>query len=112
MMLGRLFNPKDKGLLLTIVHDPTASRSPFVSLCRRPRSTATRSISCVEIPVNTERIDRLRVVLNDRAPARHWGARAQLNFAAFRSVLDGERGEGTFTRVERWPSNGCRNIPD
>jgi lysyl-tRNA synthetase, class II len=25
-----------------------------------------------------------------------------LNFAAFRSVLDGERGEGTFTRVERW----------
>jgi lysylphosphatidylglycerol synthetase-like protein (DUF2156 family) len=25
-----------------------------------------------------------------------------MNFAAFRSVLDGERGEGTFTRVERW----------
>jgi lysylphosphatidylglycerol synthetase-like protein (DUF2156 family) len=25
-----------------------------------------------------------------------------LNFSAFRSVLDGERGEGTFTRVERW----------
>jgi len=25
-----------------------------------------------------------------------------LNFAAFRSVLDGEAGEGTFTRVERW----------
>ena len=25
-----------------------------------------------------------------------------LNFAAFRSVLDGERGDGTFTRVERW----------
>ena len=25
-----------------------------------------------------------------------------MNFAAFRSVLDGERGEGTFTRIERW----------
>jgi lysyl-tRNA synthetase class 2 len=25
-----------------------------------------------------------------------------LNFSAFRSVLDGERGDGTFTRVERW----------
>ena len=34
---------------------------------------------------------------------RDTGARGlSLNFAAFRSVLDGERGEGTFTRVERW----------
>jgi len=41
-------------------------------------------------------------VLNDRAPARHWGARLSLNFAASARVLDGERGEGTFTRVERW----------
>jgi lysyl-tRNA synthetase class 2 len=31
------------------------------------------------------------------------GARGlSLNFAAFRSVLDGERGEGAFTRIERW----------
>jgi lysyl-tRNA synthetase class 2 len=34
---------------------------------------------------------------------REQGAQGlSLNFAAFRSVLDGERGEGTFTRVERW----------
>ena len=34
---------------------------------------------------------------------REQGGRGlSLNFAAFRSVLDGERGEGTFTRVERW----------
>ena len=26
----------------------------------------------------------------------------QADFAAFRSVLDGERGEGPFTRIERW----------
>jgi lysyl-tRNA synthetase class 2 len=29
-------------------------------------------------------------------------AQLSLNFAAFRSILDGERGEGTFTRIERW----------
>src|SRR5664280_3516989 len=34
---------------------------------------------------------------------RDTGARGlSLNFAAFRSVLDSERGEGTITRVERW----------
>jgi lysylphosphatidylglycerol synthetase-like protein (DUF2156 family) len=37
------------------------------------------------------------------AHLREQGAKGlSLNFAAFRSVLDGERGEGTFTRVERW----------
>ena len=40
-------------------------------------------------------------MLDDRAPARPGRARASLNFAAFRSVIEGE-GEGTFTRVERW----------
>ena len=42
MMLGRLFNPKDKGLLLTIVHGPDGDQSRSVSSYPRPQSTATR----------------------------------------------------------------------
>jgi lysyl-tRNA synthetase class 2 len=33
---------------------------------------------------------------------QHGATGLSLNFAAFRGVLDGERGEGPFTRVERW----------
>ena len=103
MMLGRLFNPKDKGLLLTIVHGPDGKPA---AVCQFVPSPA----------INGYSLDLMR-----RDPGEHpnglidfalcstiehlrdTGARGlSLNFAAFRSVLDGERGEGTFTRVERW----------
>ncbi len=103
MMLGRLFNPKDKGLLLTLVHGPDGKPA---AVCQFVPSPA----------INGYSLDLMR-----RDPGEHpnglidfalcstiehlraEGARGlSLNFAAFRSVLDGERGEGTFTRVERW----------
>jgi lysylphosphatidylglycerol synthetase-like protein (DUF2156 family) len=103
MMLGRLFNPKDKGLLLTLVHGPDGKPA---AVCQFVPSPA----------INGYSLDLMR-----RDPGEHpnglidfalcstiehlrdQGARGlSLNFAAFRSVLDGERGEGTFTRVERW----------
>jgi lysyl-tRNA synthetase class 2 len=103
MMLGRLFDPKDKGLLLTVVYDPTGVPA---AVCQFVPSPA----------INGYSLDLMR-----RDPGEHpnglldyalcstieflstHGARGlSLNFAAFRSVLDGERGEGTFTRVERW----------
>ncbi|MEO9181630.1 MAG: phosphatidylglycerol lysyltransferase domain-containing protein, partial [Acidimicrobiales bacterium] len=103
MMLGRLFNPKDKGLLLTLVHGPDGKPA---AVCQFVPSPA----------INGYSLDLMR-----RDPGKHpnglidfalcstiehlhtEGARGlSLNFAAFRSVLDGERGEGTFTRVERW----------
>jgi lysyl-tRNA synthetase class 2 len=103
MMLGRLFNPKDKGLLLTVVHGPDGKPA---AVCQFVPSPA----------INGYSLDLMR-----RDPGEHpnglidfalcstiehlrdIGARGlSLNFAAFRSVLDGERGEGTFTRVERW----------
>ncbi|MDE3106555.1 MAG: DUF2156 domain-containing protein [Acidobacteriota bacterium] len=103
MMLGRLFNPKDKGLLLTIVTGPDGKPA---SVCQFVPSPAMNGYS----------LDLMR-----RDPGEHpnglidfalcstieylraQGARGlSLNFAAFRSVLDGERGDGTFTRVERW----------
>ena len=103
MMLGRLFDPKDKGLLLTMVHD---SNGMPVALCQFVPSPALNGYS----------LDIMRRDPGDHpnglidfalcatiAHLREQGAKGlSLNFAAFRSVLDGERGEGTFTRVERW----------
>ena len=103
MMLGRLFDPKDKGLLLTMVHD---SAGVPVALCQFVPSPA----------INGHSLDIMRRDPGDHpnglidfalcatiAHLREQGAKGlSLNFAAFRSVLDGERGEGTFTRVERW----------
>jgi len=102
MMLGRLFDPKDKGLLLTVVYDPNGKP---VAVCQFVPSPAIKGYS----------LDLMR-----RDPGEHpnglvdfalcstiehlRGQGAQglsLNFAAFRSVLEGE-GDGTFTRVERW----------
>lgn len=103
MMLGRLFNPKDKGLLLTVVNGPDAKPA---AVCQFVPSPA----------INGYSLDLMR-----RDPGEHpnglidfalcstiehlraQGARGlSLNFAAFRSVLEGERGDGPFTRVERW----------
>jgi lysylphosphatidylglycerol synthetase-like protein (DUF2156 family) len=103
MMLGRLFDPKDKGLLLTVVY---GSNGEPAAICQFVPSPAINGFS----------LDLMR-----RDPGEHpnglidyalcstiehlrsLGAQGlSLNFAAFRSVLDGERGDGTFTRVERW----------
>jgi lysyl-tRNA synthetase class 2 len=103
MMLGRLFNPKDKGLLLTVVHGPDGKP---VAVCQFVPSPA----------INGYSLDLMRRDPGDHPNGlidfalcstiehlRDTGARGlSLNFAAFRSVLDSERGEGTITRVERW----------
>jgi len=103
MMLGRLFNPKDKGLLLTIVHGPDGTAAAVCQFVPSPaingysldlmrRDPGDHPNGLIDYALCTT-IDELR----------RRGARGlSLNFAAFRSVLDGERGEGTFTRVERW----------
>lgn len=103
MMLGRLFNPKDKGLLLTVVKDPAGHPA---AVCQFVPSPAIQGFS----------LDLMRRDPGDHPNGlidyalcstieylRQQGGRGlSLNFSAFRSVLDGERGDGTFTRIERW----------
>jgi lysylphosphatidylglycerol synthetase-like protein (DUF2156 family) len=103
MMLGRLFDPRDTGLLLTVVTGPDGLP---VALCQFVPSQAIRGFS----------LDLMR-----RDPGEHpnglldfalcrtiehlaaEGARGlSLNFAAMRSVLEGESGDGVTQRVERW----------
>jgi lysylphosphatidylglycerol synthetase-like protein (DUF2156 family) len=103
MVLGRLFDPKDAGLLLTVVTGPDGEPA---AMCQFVPTPALHGYS----------LDLMR-----RDPGEHpnglldytlcatiehlatKGAKGlSLNFAAFRSILDGERGEGITTRAERW----------
>ncbi|HVB70961.1 MAG TPA: phosphatidylglycerol lysyltransferase domain-containing protein [Acidimicrobiales bacterium] len=103
MMLGRLFDPKDKGLLLTVVHGPDGCP---VAVCQFVPTPALNGYSLDlmrrdpgEHPNGLIDYALCSTIEHVRASG---GRGLSLNFAAFRSVLDGERGEGTFTRVERW----------
>ncbi len=103
MMLGRLFDPRDTGLLLTLVEGPDGSP---VAMCQFVPSPAIGGYS----------LDLMR-----RDPGEHpnglldfalcstithlkeMGMKGlSLNFAAMRSILEGETGDGVTQRVERW----------
>jgi lysylphosphatidylglycerol synthetase-like protein (DUF2156 family) len=103
MMLGRLCDVRDTGLLLTLVEGPDGLP---VAMCQFVPSTAIGGYS----------LDLMR-----RDPAEHpnglldfalcstiahlkeMGMKGlSLNFAALRSILDGESGDGVTQRVERW----------
>jgi lysylphosphatidylglycerol synthetase-like protein (DUF2156 family) len=103
MMLGRLFDPRDNGLLLTLVEGPDGMP---VAMCQFVPSPAIGGFS----------LDLMR-----RDPDEHPNGLLDfalcstiahlkeqdmkglsLNFAAMRSILDGESGDGLTQRVERW----------
>jgi lysylphosphatidylglycerol synthetase-like protein (DUF2156 family) len=103
MMLGRLFDPRDAGLLLTVVEAPDGTP---VAMCQFVPSPAIGGYS----------LDLMRRDPGDHPNGlldfalcstigylRNMGLRGlSLNFAALRSVLEGESGEGVTQRVERW----------
>jgi lysylphosphatidylglycerol synthetase-like protein (DUF2156 family) len=103
MMLGRIFDQRDAGLLLTVVFGP---EHDAVAMCQFVPSAAIRGYS----------LDLMR-----RDPGEHPnglldfalcstidhlrqdGQRGlSLNFAAMRSTLEGESGDGLAQRLERW----------
>jgi lysylphosphatidylglycerol synthetase-like protein (DUF2156 family) len=103
MCLGRLFDPKDQGLLLAVATSPEGEPA---AMCQFVPSPAVDGFS----------LDLMRrdpgdhpnglldyVLCSTIAHLAAQGAKGlSLNFAAFRSILDGERGEGVTTRTERW----------
>jgi lysyl-tRNA synthetase class 2 len=103
MTLGRLFDPKDKGLLLTVVYDPgghPAAVCQFVpaasingyslDIMRRDPSQHPNGLLDYTL-CSTIKYLRSR---------GHGGL--SLNFAAFRSVLEGDPGESALTKIQRW----------
>jgi lysylphosphatidylglycerol synthetase-like protein (DUF2156 family) len=103
MMLGRLFDPRDTGLLLTLVEGPDGSP---VSMCQFVPSPAIDGYS-----LDLMRRDRGEhpnglldfALCSTIDHLKERGMRGlSLNFAALRSILEGETGEGVTQRVERW----------
>jgi lysylphosphatidylglycerol synthetase-like protein (DUF2156 family) len=103
MMLGRLFDPRDADLLLTLVEGPDGDP---VAMCQFVPSPAIGGYS----------LDLMR-----RDPGEHPNglldfalcstiahlkergmSGLSLNFAAMRSILEGDSGDGVTQRVERW----------
>jgi lysylphosphatidylglycerol synthetase-like protein (DUF2156 family) len=103
MMLGRLFDPRDTGLLLTLVEGPDGSP---VAMCQFVPSPAIGGYS----------LDLMRRDPSDHpnglldfalcstiSHLKEMGMKGlSLNFAAMRSILEGETGDGVTQRVERW----------
>jgi lysylphosphatidylglycerol synthetase-like protein (DUF2156 family) len=103
MMLGRLFDSRDSGLLLTLVEGPDGAP---VAMCQFVPSPAIGGYS----------LDLMRrdpgehpnglldfALCSTIAHLKEIGMKGlSLNFAALRSVLEGESGDGVTQRVERW----------
>jgi lysylphosphatidylglycerol synthetase-like protein (DUF2156 family) len=103
MMLGRVFDPRDTGLLLTVVRTPDGSAA---AMCQFVPATGINGFS----------LDLMRRDPGDHpnglldfalcSTIEHLAARGfdglSLNFAALRSTLAGEKGDGTVQRAERW----------
>ena len=103
MMLGRIFDPRDTGLLLTVVHGPDgrpAAMCQFVPAagirgysldlmrrdpCDHPNGLLDFALCSTIEHLKTEGYEGL-----------------SLNFATMRSTLSGDRGDGTVQRAERW----------
>ena len=103
MMLGRVFDPRDTGLLLTVVRTPDGAAA---AMCQFVPATGINGFS----------LDLMRRDPGDHpnglldfalcSTIEHLAARGfeglSLNFAAMRSTLAGEKGDGTVQRAERW----------
>jgi len=103
MMLGRLTDARDTGLLLTLVEGPDGAP---VAMCQFVPSTAIGGYS-----LDLMRRDPAEhpnglldfALCSTIAHMRKMGMKGlSLNFAALRSILDGESGDGVTQRVERW----------
>jgi len=103
MMLGRLFDPKDTGLLLTVVSGPDGQPA---AMCQFVPSPAINGFSLDlmrrdpgEHPNGLLDFALCQTIEHLRAEG---ASGLSLNFAAFRSILDGEKGDSVAIRVERW----------
>jgi len=103
MMLGRVFDPRDTGLLLTVVRGPDGAAAAM----------------CQFVPargINGFSLDLMRrdpgdhpnglldfALVSTIGHLREGGYEGlSLNFATLRSTLSGDKGDGTVQRAERW----------
>jgi lysylphosphatidylglycerol synthetase-like protein (DUF2156 family) len=103
MMLGRVFDPRDTGLLLAVVRGPDGAAAAMCQFVPAPG-------------INGYSLDLMRRDPGDHpnglldfalcSTIEHLRAGGykglSLNFAALRSTLSGDKGDGTVQRAERW----------
>ncbi len=103
MMLGRVFDPRDTGLLLTVVRGPDGDATAMCQFVPAPgiggysldlmrRDPGEHPNGLLDFALCST-IEHLRA-------GGHQGL--SLNFAALRSTLSGDKGDGTVQRAERW----------
>ncbi len=103
MMLGRVFDPRDTGLLLTVVRGPDGAAAAMCQFVPAPgihgysldlmrRDPGDHPNGLLDFAL-VSTIEHLR----DRG---YEGL--SLNFATLRSTLSGDKGDGTMQRAERW----------
>jgi len=103
MMLGRLFHEKDQGLLLTVVYGPDGTPAACCQFVPTP-ATGGFSLDLMRRDPGDHPNGLIDYALCEtiRYLGERGVTRLSLNFAAFRSVLDGEKGDGVWMKVERW----------
>ena len=103
MMLGRMFDPRDTGLLLTVVYGPDGEPA---AMCQFVPSSAISGFSLDLMRRDPGEHPNGLLDFALCSTIEHLRRRGQqglsLNFAALRSTLDGESGDGLTQRVERW----------
>jgi lysylphosphatidylglycerol synthetase-like protein (DUF2156 family) len=103
MMLGRIFDPRDSGMLLTVVRAPDGAAA---AMCQFVPATGIHGYSLDlmrrdpgEHPNGLTDFALCSTIEHLRAE----GAEGlSLNFATLRSTLSGDKGDGTRQRAERW----------
>ena len=103
MMLGRVFDPRDTGLLLTVVRTPDGSAA---AMCQFVPATGINGFSLDLMRRDPGEHPNGLLDFALCSTIEHLAARGfeglSLNFAAMRSTLAGEKGDGTVQRAERW----------
>ena len=103
MMLGRIFDPRDTGLLLTVVRAPDGAAA---AMCQFVPATGINGFSLDLMRRDPGEHPNGLLDFALCSTIEHLAARGfdglSLNFAAMRSTLAGEKGDGTVQRAERW----------
>ena len=103
MMLGRLFDPRDTGLLLTLVEGPDGQPAAMCQFVPSP-AIGGYSLDLMRRDPGDHPNGLLDFALCSTIDhLKEMGMQGlSLNFAAMRSILEGETGDGVTQRVERW----------
>ncbi len=103
MMLGRVFDPRDTGLLLTVVRGPGGEAAAMCQFVPAPGINGYSLDLMRRDPADHPNglLDFALVSTIEHLKADGYQG-LSLNFATLRSTLAGDKGDGTMQRAERW----------